>query len=118
MSAAVSLWAYPRCVRGITAKFLPVVKASKWYADAVKQLMEPIYTERCRAMQHPDFERPKDIIQWAIDNIEGVDPMYAARLMLRKVAAAHINTVQLVRFSVLLLNPYTLKLRQVTYLLD
>lgn len=68
VKASYTLWTYKPWQRPFVA---PIIKEPrrirKHYADA-ERLLSPFIQDRLHKMKHPDFERPDDMIQWAIEN--------------------------------------------------
>jgi len=96
MKAAYMLWTYKPWQRPFVA---PIIKEprliQKHYTDA-KRLLSPIIQGRLHEMKNPDFERPDDMIQWAIENAKerADDILHQADTHLNvSLAAIHTTTM-------------------------
>ncbi|EUC34585.1 hypothetical protein COCCADRAFT_93127, partial [Bipolaris zeicola 26-R-13] len=62
---------YPRVFWPILEYVLPELRRVRWHYKNVKNLLQPLLEARLQDMEDPDFKRPKDMLQWGIDNSNG-----------------------------------------------
>jgi cytochrome P450 len=103
MNCAYKFWTYPSWQRPFVAPFLPEARAAKKHRDNAIRLLTPVVRKRLEEMKDPEFEKPSDMVQWAIDNSgdRAADLQVQTKTQLMaSVAAIHTTTVTI--FNVLL----------------
>ncbi|KAL9005166.1 MAG: hypothetical protein Q9188_002040 [Gyalolechia gomerana] len=70
VGTVAALMKYPWWTRDLVAPFLKETKELKMHIDSIASLLRPVVRTRLEAMQDPAFERPRDFIQWWIENLD------------------------------------------------